>query len=82
MTLRLRSGQAPQPCFETNKALEQAARRAEQRKSEAIDRLMSALKPEGGLPSVPPSLPAELRRVHWSAEALAKAEARSAKEGR
>ena len=43
MTLRLRSGQEPQQCFETNKALEEAARRAERRKNEAIERLVSAL---------------------------------------
>ena len=30
----------PQPCFETNKPLEEAARRAEQRKNQALDRLI------------------------------------------
>jgi hypothetical protein len=33
----------PQRCFETNKALEEAARRAERRKNEALARLVSAL---------------------------------------
>ena len=31
------------PCFQTNTALEEAARRAERRKTEAIARLVSAL---------------------------------------
>jgi hypothetical protein len=35
----------PRPCFETNKALEEAARLAEQRKCEAIDRLNAKLGP-------------------------------------
>jgi hypothetical protein len=34
-----------------NKALEEAARRAEQRKSEAIERLVNTLKAAEGLPS-------------------------------
>ena len=38
----------PQPCFETNKELEAAARRAEQRKNQAIDRLMGKLGPKDG----------------------------------
>jgi hypothetical protein len=33
----------PQPCFETNKALEEASQRAEQRKNRAIDRLTEKL---------------------------------------
>jgi len=33
----------PQPCFETNKALEEAARIAEQRKLRALDRLNEKL---------------------------------------
>ncbi len=36
----------PQPCFETNKQLEDAARRAEERKNLAIDRLMGKLGPK------------------------------------
>jgi hypothetical protein len=47
MTLRLRSGRAPHPCFETNKALEEAARRAAERKNQALDRLMGKLGPNG-----------------------------------
>jgi hypothetical protein len=38
----------PQPCFETNKTLEEAARHAEARKNQAIDRLMGKLGPRGG----------------------------------
>ena len=33
----------PHPCFETNQALEAAARRAERRKCQAIDRLVRKL---------------------------------------
>ena len=35
----------PLPCFEVNKPLEEAARKAEQRKAEAIDKLMGKLGP-------------------------------------
>jgi hypothetical protein len=35
----------PLPCFEVNKQLEEAARKAEQRKAEAIDKLMGKLGP-------------------------------------
>lgn len=37
----------PHPCFETNKALEEAAAHAETRKNQAIDRLMGKLGPKG-----------------------------------
>jgi hypothetical protein len=37
----------PLPCFEVNKPLEEAARKAEQRKAEAIDKLMGKLGPRG-----------------------------------
>ena len=47
MTLRLRSGRAAHPCFETNKALEEAARRAAERKNQALDKLMGKLGPKG-----------------------------------
>ena len=36
----------PQPCFETNKELEAAARRAERRKCQAIDELARKLGPK------------------------------------
>jgi len=36
----------PQPCFEPPKALEDAARLAEQRKRQAIDRLTEKLAPK------------------------------------
>ena len=36
----------PQPCFETNKELEAAARRAERRKCQAIDKLVRILGPK------------------------------------
>ena len=36
----------PQPCFETNKELEAAARRAERRKCQAIDKLVRKLGPK------------------------------------
>ena len=36
----------PQPCFETNKELEAAARRAERRKCQAIDKLVRVLGPK------------------------------------
>lgn len=35
----------PQPCFETNKTLEVAARQAERRKNQAIAKLMRKLAP-------------------------------------
>jgi hypothetical protein len=35
----------PLPCFKVNKNLENAARQAEQRKNQAIDRLTKKLKP-------------------------------------
>jgi hypothetical protein len=47
MTLRLRSGRAPKPCFEQNKRLLAAAERAEERKNQAIDRFMGRLGPKG-----------------------------------
>jgi hypothetical protein len=37
----------PLPCFEVNKPLEEAARKAEQRKAQAIDKLMGKLGPRG-----------------------------------
>jgi hypothetical protein len=37
----------PLPGFEVNKPLEEAARKAEQRKAEAIDKLMGKLGPRG-----------------------------------
>jgi len=37
----------PPPCFKVNKPLEEAARKAEQRKAEAIDKLMGKLGPRG-----------------------------------
>jgi hypothetical protein len=37
----------PLPCFEVNKPLEEVARKAEQRKAEAIDKLMGKLGPRG-----------------------------------
>jgi hypothetical protein len=37
----------PHPCFETNKTLEEAARHAEARKNQAIDKLMGKLGPRG-----------------------------------
>jgi hypothetical protein len=37
----------PHPCFETNKPLEEAARTAEERKVQAIDRLNAKLGPRG-----------------------------------
>ena len=46
MTLRLRSGRAPAPCFETSKELEEAARQAEERKRQAIERLAAKLTPQ------------------------------------
>ena len=36
----------PQPCFEVNKDLENAARLAEQSKNQAIDRLTKKLTPD------------------------------------
>jgi hypothetical protein len=37
----------PVPCFEVNKELEEAARAAEERKVQAIDRLSAKLGPQG-----------------------------------
>ena len=37
----------PHPCFKTNKTLEEAARHAEARKNQAIDKLMGKLGPRG-----------------------------------
>ena len=37
----------PPPCFEPNKQLEAAARQAEQRKNQALDRLLARLGPNG-----------------------------------
>ena len=78
MTLRLRSGRAPHTCFETNKALEEAARRAAERKNQALDKLMGKLGPKGAFEqamhasahSYAPGIDADSAHLHAPERAL------------